>query len=152
MEPNAGPELTTLRLRPELRPRVRCPTNWAIQVPLHFFLLLAFLQFTLSTAVRINFKQCKLIYFISQSIILQWIPSTLRTKVPQLSLLNRGLQRPNKLAASYISDVIFFFFLPFLFFMQPHWAPYCVCRTDQACSYFSESILAVSSLSWKSSP
>ena len=33
MEPNVGLELMTLRSRPELRSRVRCLTNKAIQVP-----------------------------------------------------------------------------------------------------------------------
>jgi len=36
VEPTTGLEHMTLRLRPELRSRVRCLTNWATQAPLEF--------------------------------------------------------------------------------------------------------------------
>ena len=33
LEPHAGISVMTLRSRPELKPVVRCPTNWATQTP-----------------------------------------------------------------------------------------------------------------------
>ena len=43
-EPKAGLELTTLRSRPELRPRVGCSTDWATQAPLQGFFFFFFLK------------------------------------------------------------------------------------------------------------
>jgi len=52
MEPNAGLELTTLRSRPEPRSRVRHLTDWAMQVPCPYFLIVLATSYLI---IKINY-------------------------------------------------------------------------------------------------
>ena len=54
VETSVGPDPTTPRSQPELKPRISCPTDWATQVPLEVMVLCSFWSFSFNIALALG--------------------------------------------------------------------------------------------------